>query len=565
MKMLKNLKVGTKLIFTVAVALVLFAVTIVISVVNMDSTSVELETFYNSPYHVRSMSRELDTSIQGLVASVYRYSMADDEKIRKEAMGEIEHNLTVGHECITEIQKRFLGDKQIVESLANELDELKYDREKILEMARAGTDKAQMSRYMETNNLVHVAAIRGYIKQIIDFANNKGEQMLTTIREHQNDTKVQMITIGIAGIILSLILALIIAGSITQPLTRIQTIMNRTGNTGDIYPTEQEQQKIEKDIESKDEIGQTIFAFMRLSGHVTNMAEALKKVAEKDFSDNVMTLSERDVLGNSIIQMQSSINRVFSEMQMAIAQISVGSGQIADGAQSLAQGVTEQSSVIEELSASMLQISRQTDNNVTLAMRVKEMGTAISENAKEGSQQVQLLLQAMNEIDSANKAISKIIGLIEDISFQTNILSLNAAIEAARAGEHGKGFAVIVTAVRELAAKSAEAADTINQLIQSSTEKSNSGSIISMQTAKAIDDIMERTMGNAELVAQIAQASSEQAAAISQVVIGIEQVAEVVHRNSTTAEQSAAASEEVSRQANQLREFIGQFKIKGHA
>ncbi len=562
---MRNLKVGSKLVLIMMVTLVLFAVTIVIAAVSMNNTNKQLDKFYTSPYQVRAAARDLDSAIEGMVKSVFRIAATSSDTVRKSAQADIDVYLERIDGSIAVIDQRYLGDRETVDDLTAELELLRGDREKSLEMAYSGAPASQVSQYIETNNLVHIRIIKGYVAELIAFSNNKGETMLGDIRQSQQDTVVTMIAIALAGILLSLILALVVARSMTLPLARMRDMMNRTGTTGDIYFSEEEEKNLAQDMTGKDEIGQTIHAFKQLTDHITTMSEALELVAQKDLSGEVMTLSDKDVLGNAIEEMQNSLNKLFSEMQWATAQVSIGSGQIADGSQTLAQGVTEQSVVIEQLAAAMVEISKQTDNNMNMAVRAKEMGTGISKDAQAGSIQMKQMLGAMNEINSANQSIGRVIGLIEDIAFQTNILSLNAAIEAARAGEHGRGFGVIVTAVRELAAKSAEAADTINQLVASSTEKSEIGSTISVKTAKAIDEILSRTQINVELVSQIAQASTEQSIAISQVVTGIEQVAEVVQRNSITAEQSATASEEMSRQADQLREFLAQFKIRKEA
>ncbi|PYG84352.1 methyl-accepting chemotaxis protein [Ruminiclostridium sufflavum DSM 19573] len=256
-----------------------------------------------------------------------------------------------------------------------------------------------------------------------------------------------------------------------------------------------------------------------------------------------------------------TFNNMMNEINNAAQQVTSGSKQISDSSIALSQGATEQASSVEELTASLEEISSQTRLNAQSANQANELAENAKEHAVKGNSQMKDMLKAMEQINESSANISKIIKVIDDIAFQTNMLALNAAVEAARAGQHGKGFAVVAEEVKNLAARSANAAKETTEMIEGSIKKSEEGTKIAKETAEALNKIVTEIEKVANIVNDINVASSEQALGIEQINQGIMQVSHVVQTNSATSEEAAAASEELSTQAMLMQQMVSEFKL----
>jgi methyl-accepting chemotaxis protein len=322
------------------------------------------------------------------------------------------------------------------------------------------------------------------------------------------------------------------------------------------------------DTTSQDEVGVLAQSFKEMVNAIQKQVDIAERLADGDLTVDARPRSNEDAMGVALERMVDSLNQMFAQINDSTVQVSTGARQIANSSQSLAQGATEQASVVERLSGAIGEMAEKTKANAVMAEKAATLANTIRQNAEKGSNQMDRMTKAVKEINDASQSINKVIKVIDDIAFQTNILALNAAVEAARAGQHGKGFAVVADEVRNLAAKSAEAAKDTGALISNSMEKAELGARIAEETAASLGEIVSGIDSSSQIVQKIAEASKEQDSAITEVNRGIDQVAQVVQQNSATAEESAAASEEMSGQSDLLQGLVSQFELKsisGHA
>ncbi|MBC3804299.1 HAMP domain-containing protein [Acetobacterium fimetarium] len=350
-----------------------------------------------------------------------------------------------------------------------------------------------------------------------------------------------------------------ILDEINKPIQEIMSVMDAISN-GNLQARITDNYKGDVEI-----LTETVNSTaMLLDAIVSEITEKIGQLSQGNLDIDHATAFKGDfvTISNAINVIIDSLNDIMGEINTASEQVASGSGQVSAGSQSLAQGSTEQASSVQELTASIAEIADQTKKNAVDANKARELADTVKVNAAKGNAEMSSMQSSMVAINQSSEDISKIIKVIDDIAFQTNILALNAAVEAARAGQHGKGFAVVAEEVRSLAARSADAAKETTSLIEGSIDKVQEGTKIANDTAAALDDIVEGIEKVTTLVGNIAIASNEQASGIAQIDTGVEQVAQVVQQNSATAEQSAAASEELSGQAELLKQMVGTFKIR---
>lgn len=415
-------------------------------------------------------------------------------------------------------------------------------------------------------------AKRGFVKKFEPYGwyigtGNYEEDMLPIIQEELDASKESCLQaimttyfFGLVIFIIAIIVTSIIAKKMAAPIKAAskRLIALSQGNLND---------KVEES-KAKDETGDLTRALAKtvqtLRSYIMDISTSLAELDKGNLQFDI----EIDYVGDFAPIKESfqhtiyKLNDTFRNLNMSAKEVASGSEQMANGAMALAQGATEQASSVEELASTINEINDHVANNAENAKQTSIQAQTTVKELETGKKHMNQMITAMNQINDSSSEISKIIKTIEDIAFQTNILALNATVEATRAGSAGKGFAVVADEVRNLANKSAEASKNTASLIEATIQSLQEGTDIANHTAKSIDHIVLYSEESAKLLMEISKASQEQAAAISQVKKGIDQISSVVHTNSATSEESAATSEELSSQAQLLMNMVNQFKIR---
>lgn len=366
----------------------------------------------------------------------------------------------------------------------------------------------------------------------------------------------------VALFILAITITLLIKKTVVQPVLKIDSVAQKIAD-GELN------QSIE--YSSSDEFGKLAVNFNKTVSklrdyviYIDEISKVLNEIAdgELDFSLVQEYTGDFAKIKHALERISDSLNQTLGDIDQSANQVASGADQVASGAQALSQGATEQASSVEELAATINEISDKVAKNADHAKQAREKTLDVIEEIGISNQRMQNMLSAMTDISTKSSEIGKIIKTIEDIAFQTNILALNAAVEAARAGTAGKGFAVVADEVRNLANKSSEASKNTAELIESSLSAVDNGTKIADETAASLVSVVKGIENVNLTIEGISSASEEQAISINQVTLGMDQISSVVQTNSATSEESAAASQELSGQAQMLKELVGRFHLK---
>ena len=556
---LKNLKVGEKLKKSYNTIIVAVIVMGVAALIGMILINLRVKSFKDEAFTNMQIQLEIKGDIQEIAKDVLWCTATTDKTKVEEKIVEIEaimKSITKGAEKLAES----FDDEALNKKLKYAINDMKVAQIEVVVPARAGHNR-EAFEYLEKN----------YAK-----ANNEVINVLNTIGEQAEKqansaylftmilgiaTTVIVLFVGLGTVYISLQYSKVITDMIVTPIEEIRKAARklRKGRLDAII-----------EYSSEDELGALADDFREACVQMRDVVEdagyMLKEMAAGNF--NVDTQAEESYVGEfklilkSVRKLNCELDMTLRQINEAAAQVTMGAEQLSHSAQALADGATDQAGAVEELTATIENVSNIADESADNAVEAAGSSKESAEGAVKSRHDMDELIAAMSRITATSKEIEKIIGTIEEIASQTNLLSLNASIEAARAGEAGRGFAVVAQQVGKLAMDSAESAVLTRNLVSKSLEEISNGNDIAQRTMEAIADVLESMGQFAMMAASSADASKTQAYMLSEVHTGIEQISVVVENNSASAEETSAISEELSAQAESLKGMVEAFELR---
>lgn len=553
----RNYKTGRKMFMAFTLIIFLYIITVATALANIETISSRTESLYNNQFANVQSSLRMIANLRAVERNIAILSATENMVDENEYLSKTK-DLIAGEEVsLAELTTGYIGAPEKVKELQTEFDKLTAERNALMGLLESGKDdqvmEAYVGRYLPQANIV-----RGILNDVVELSAADSENSLQSGHDANHRIMAMLVVLSAVCMAVTVFVCMLITRNIVRPVNEIKRAANTISNG---------RLDIELHYCSKDELGQLADDIRHtagvLAGYIAEVERGLTALGKGQLNYKPSEEFKGDfvAIGNGLTEIGALLRRSLQQINNSAEQVSLSAEQVSNNAQALAQGASEQAGSVEELAVSINEIADRVKENADSAVASSRLAASVGNGLENCDIQMASLMESIGQVKKNSGEITEIVGQIEDIAFQTNILALNASVEAARAGQAGRGFAVVAEEVRRLATKAAGASKLTAELVEKNSDAARNGVDAVNITAHTLKESVEGALRVNRKMDKISEVSVQQAEAIAQVRRSVELISEIVQGNSATSEESAAASEELSAQAQILKELVGKFEL----
>ena len=553
----RNYKTGRKMVMAFLSIIVLYVVTVTAAIINVETISSRMEDIYAGQFANVQSSLRMIASLRAVGRNIAILAATEGLVDEDEYLQNTRELILDEEKALSELSTGYITAPEKVQELNEKFQALASARTKITTLLEAGQDEKVLAvfadEYLPRSNEVRVV-----LTEVVDRASEETEASIAA--EHRSNHRIitMLVLLSVVCISATIFICIIITRNIVRPINEVKEAANTISN-GKL--------NISLRYRSRDELGQLADDIRHtaqvLYSYVSEIQSGLTALGNGrlNYQSDVEFKGDFVAVSNGLKEISRLLRSSLQQINNSAEQVSLGAEQVSNSSQVLAQGASEQAGSIEELAVSINEIAESVKNNADSAVDSSRQAALVGQKLEECDGQMESLVNTIHEVKNNSGQITGIVRQIEDIAFQTNILALNAAVEAARAGEAGRGFSVVAEEVRRLATKTTGASKLTAELVEKNSDAVSDGMEAVNLTAQTLKDSVEGARQVSRNMDKISETSVQQADAITQIRRSVELISEIVQGNSATSEESAAASEELSAQAQILKELVEKFEF----